>query len=695
MDRCALFVDAGYALGDGALAVHGTRNRDSVSWDYAGLLKLLSSLSRDRTGLPLLRCYWYDIAGATSRVAEQDALADLPGVKLRLSKARPGRKEGVEAEIRKDLTALARNRSVSDVIIVSAEEDLAPVIAEVQEFGVRALLLHISMDGSWVGSRALRQECDEVMEISPSHLRPYVDFISGAEPRFAAVGYREAEPQPAAAGYRELPAGAAQVSGPHAVVEAAGARLFDSPLPAGYERAAQLAAAGGQTLDTRNQAPQLGQQQRSQSQPAALYHQADVAGPGLGAAADAGYGQPAFAGTEGAHSANGHARAANAHDFPQRSVAPDGRMHGGPVPVGGEDQPVMGLAPAPGSAGPGAHAMPGTGVPGSQANGLPGTGGPASGGHTNGLPPVAAPANGLPGNGLPGNGMPAHGLSGTGMPANGVPGSGLPSAQPAAPVMQPGVISHGGSLGGQLGAGSGGGPQHQLPAQPISPAGPGQPGQPLPGQHLAGQHLAGQPLPGQPPAGQQPHGLLQSQVTPPLPHSASALPQPSGPSAGQHSARGIASQQNALVPFDAQRPPLPQRQLPAGNGMPYGDDRGGYPGQLPASSQFGGPPDQQPYGSGLYGAGAPPSAPPPAQLPVSEAVQSAHAEGFGFGEAVARDAPALWLEAVLARKPRMPSDLEARLLQGSALPIDSLLHDEVRHALRRGFWDALERSRHL
>jgi hypothetical protein len=83
----------------------------------------------------------------------------------------------------------------------------------------------------------------------------------------------------------------------------------------------------------------------------------------------------------------------------------------------------------------------------------------------------------------------------------------------------------------------------------------------------------------------------------------------------------------------------------------------------------------------------------PIAISLPEAVQAAHAEGAAFGEAVARDAPALWLEAVLARKPRMPSDLEARLLQGSALPIDSLLHDEVRHALRRGFWDALERSR--
>jgi hypothetical protein len=84
----------------------------------------------------------------------------------------------------------------------------------------------------------------------------------------------------------------------------------------------------------------------------------------------------------------------------------------------------------------------------------------------------------------------------------------------------------------------------------------------------------------------------------------------------------------------------------------------------------------------------------PVAVSLADAVQAAHGEGFSFGQAVARDAPALWLEAVLARKPRMPSDLEARLLQDSSLPIDSLLHDEVRHALRRGFWDALERVRH-
>ena len=191
MDRCALFVDANYALAEGALAVHGTRNRDSVSWDYAGLLKLLGGLSRDRTGLQLLRCYWYDTAAEGARVAEHDTLADIPGLKLRLSKARPSRKEGVESEIRKDLTALARNHAVTDVIIVSAEEDLGPVIAEVQDLGIRAVLLHIATDANWATSRTLRQECDDVIDIGSGHLRPYVDLISGAEPQLAPAGYRE------------------------------------------------------------------------------------------------------------------------------------------------------------------------------------------------------------------------------------------------------------------------------------------------------------------------------------------------------------------------------------------------------------------------------------------------------------------------------------------------------------------------
>src|SRR5215472_18309043 len=124
------------------MAVHGTRNRGSVSWDYAGVLQVLRNVARDRSGLSLLRCYWYEATVEGRRTSEHETLADLPGVKLRVGRRRPGRREGVESEIHRDLTTLARNQAVSDAMVISAEEDLAQVIADVQDLGLRVTLLH-------------------------------------------------------------------------------------------------------------------------------------------------------------------------------------------------------------------------------------------------------------------------------------------------------------------------------------------------------------------------------------------------------------------------------------------------------------------------------------------------------------------------------------------------------------------------
>jgi hypothetical protein len=246
VDRCALFVDAGYVLADGAMAVHGTRHRESVSWNYAGILQFLGNVARDRTGLPLLRCYWYEATVEGRRAPEHDALADLPGVKLRLGRMRPGRREGVEAEIHRDLTALARNGAVSDALVVSAEEDLAQVISDVQDLGVRVTIVHITVDGNWTISRALRQECDDIIEIGEAHLRPYVDLVVGAEPlrddEHRSVGAYPGRvltnghgPVGALGHQHALPAG----SHPAATPE-----IFTAPVIADYQRAAQPAVNG-------------------------------------------------------------------------------------------------------------------------------------------------------------------------------------------------------------------------------------------------------------------------------------------------------------------------------------------------------------------------------------------------------------------------------------------------------------------
>ena len=502
------------------MAVHGTRRGESVSWDYEGLLELLSGLARERTQLPLLRCYWYEATVDGRRTAEQDALADLPGIKLRVAKIRPGRREGVETEIHRDLTTLARNNAISDALVVSAEEDLAQVIADVQDLGMRVTLVHIAVDGNWTISRALRQESDDIMEIGGEQLRPYVELIAGAEPARAdepddserTPGRTLANGHSSVSGvgsYQQLPAGPGNHAPP---------AIYTAPVVAEYQRPApQLPRSA-----PREERPAREERSREDRSREDRSHQ-DRAMQG----------------------ANGEAASPARQDlYATPSPPARGRQE--------RQEPV--------SPGPGARSRSAEDVSG----------------YPQGQP---APET-------------AHGLSGV-SGLSGIPGPPGSQGSPGTEAAQ--------APPGQL---------RRLPSRA---------------------------------SGQGPAGAMG--------------PMPSG----AHAAQGQGSARSA--PYSGPQPV-------ATTTPPRGTPGSGY--QAAGSGV--------PAGTGLG-------------VSLADAVQAAHTEGQEFGVSVARDAPALWLEAVLARKPRMPSDLEARLLQGSALPIDFLLHDEVRHALRRGFWDALERTR--
>lgn len=506
------------------MAVHGTRSRDSVSWDYAGLVKLLGGLCSDRTGLPVLRCYWYEATAERRRAAEHDTVADLPGVKLRLVRVRPGHHEEGQADIRRDLTTLARNKAISEAVVASSDADLSPVIAEVQDLGVRVRLIHISVNGNWTISRPLRQECDDIVEISGAHLRPFADLISEAEPARPAERY-----------------------------------------PNGYP-AHSLANGNG-------------------TGHGGLAHQA------LPAALPA---PPVYNSSppEYRHS-------------PQRSVPPAAAAPAGP---GGAAEPALPSAAAE-SASPSASGPP-----------------------------------------------PSH--------RDQVSHAALPES----PMPEPGRARHRGLSGGFQ--------ERRPPESPLSGG-------------FQGGHPAEPALPDDGPR----RGREQQAYLPPgqlgghRNGSADASLPRSDPQVGQYTS-GIGAEypHAAQNPYGAAAGPPPAAQLPSAQPpeQRFPLPQPGQPGPPVSGPLYPVPP--APPGPARYGG-------PPSPISMTEVVQAAHAEGFGFGDSVAREAPALWLEAVLARKPRMPSDLEARLLQGSALPMDSLLNDEVRHALRRGFWDALERSR--
>jgi len=672
VDRCALFVDAGYVLTDGAMAVHGTRRRESVSWDYAGLIQLFGNMAVERTRLPLLRCYWYEATVEGRRSADHDTLADLPGVKLRVAKMRPGRREGVEGEIHRDLTTLARNKAVSDVMVVSAEEDLAQVIADVQDMGMRVTLLHIAADGNPTVSRALRQECDDIVEISAAQLRPYVELISGAEPPRSD----EADAGQFAA-HSAMNGSAVNGNGVNGHAPVAGRTAAYAQPPGRPGPGQQLPPPPAGDSQPGRQAPQPvameaaqadpGQHERAEAPAAAEYPPVADFGANVDYSASVDYGTPA----EYAPAAD-HAHAAEQADFGSPlDYGP--AVDYGPVPDYAAPATVQAAAMQPPAAQPREDIyaapvvlpVPADDSAGDRMSGRPradlsayNPGAAREQYQRDGLPPIADASDRLQPVpvALPGTGsaqvrrLPARGA----LPPGG-PGQGQPLGLPSAPVDA--------GIGQQPGA-------QQLGGQP--PAGP-----PMGGQPSVGQPTGGQPV------------VPVTPVAPVVPMDPNGMGYAGGRGAapgGRHGAPGPtpnSGPQPVIGPVGGgpQAPPPPQHipqapPLPGGQQVPGGQpEMGGQSGPIGL------------VGQGGYAGSAAPG------VSLADAVQSAHEEGQAFGESVARDAPALWLEAVLARKPRMPSDLEARLLQGSALPIDFLLHDEVRHALRRGFWDALERAR--
>ena len=76
---------------------------------------------------------------------------------------------------------LARNGALADAVLVSGDEDLAQIVADAQDLGVRVTVVHVAVDGNWTISRVLRQECDDLIEIGAGHLRPYVNLLAGVD----------------------------------------------------------------------------------------------------------------------------------------------------------------------------------------------------------------------------------------------------------------------------------------------------------------------------------------------------------------------------------------------------------------------------------------------------------------------------------------------------------------------------------
>jgi hypothetical protein len=159
--------------------------------------------------VPLLRIYWYDGAWNGPTI-EHLALANTENVKLRLGTINSaGEQKEVDSLLVTDLIDLARNQSICDATVVTADTDVRIAVQIAQTFGVRVHL--IGLEPSRVSqSPSLRQEADTVHEIARADVAKFLKVLPPAPPKLEVV---LAAPAVAAAGSAAVDAAVPNVSG--------------------------------------------------------------------------------------------------------------------------------------------------------------------------------------------------------------------------------------------------------------------------------------------------------------------------------------------------------------------------------------------------------------------------------------------------------------------------------------------------
>ncbi|MGW0611068.1 NYN domain-containing protein [Streptomyces sp. NPDC002788] len=172
----AIFVDAGYLYAAAGRLVSGMEDRRAFDLDAEGLIDALIDKARTIfADSRLLRVYWYDGARRRIHTAEQQTIAELPDVKVRLGNLNANNQQkGVDSLIRSDLESLARHRAISDAALLGGDEDLVSAVEAAQGYGARVHLWGIEAPEGRNQAEPLLWEVDSQRTFDLDFFKPYV-----------------------------------------------------------------------------------------------------------------------------------------------------------------------------------------------------------------------------------------------------------------------------------------------------------------------------------------------------------------------------------------------------------------------------------------------------------------------------------------------------------------------------------------
>ena len=189
--KYALLVDVGYLFAAAGEVLFGAKERREYRVLADELIQGLLQKASERMSGELLRVYWYDAARDRVPTVDQRVIAALPMVKVRLGNLNTqGQQKGVDAQIRSDLEALARNHAVTDVVLLAGDEDMVSAVEAAQAYGVRVHLWGVEPSYGTNQAERLVWESDTIFVLPPDVLKPY---------------FRQAHPMPVPAQFQQKP----------------------------------------------------------------------------------------------------------------------------------------------------------------------------------------------------------------------------------------------------------------------------------------------------------------------------------------------------------------------------------------------------------------------------------------------------------------------------------------------------------
>jgi hypothetical protein len=185
MDRFALLVDAGYFFAAGSEAAFGstlTRREVRLVDPALAVTELHQQAAALCGDVQLLRVYWYDAMPGPALSLEQSELALQSGLKMRLGVLNNvGQQKGVDSLVVTDLLDLARNRAVTDAVVLSGDEDIRVGVQIAQSYGLRVHLWGAG-DTARNVSRTLRMEADSFVGIEDEWFARTLERVPDASP---------------------------------------------------------------------------------------------------------------------------------------------------------------------------------------------------------------------------------------------------------------------------------------------------------------------------------------------------------------------------------------------------------------------------------------------------------------------------------------------------------------------------------